>query len=328
MAQIWRKQKRNGSVLIHERACSIGNIIGINAYRIKMNLLKLRLADGGYEINETAHFLLCRRTEMPTLIIVHWFAPEKIDADLGYYMMQELKPLDILNDPEEFGKVFGAVVCSLFPQEAHTALCLYGQNTLQQYQQLLATRKDHSLKGSPIDTFSRLYRRVYGLVVGENFLDAGCSFGFLPLLIAEHFPSLTQVVGIDIRPESFAIAYALAEERHLKQVQFLQANLLTDEFSWYGYFDTITLLHVLEHFSEDEMFVVLTSLLRITRRRLIIAVPYEQEEPESAYGHKQLFSRTKLEAVGSWCLQQWKQAGTMMYEECADGLLIVERFIE
>ncbi len=179
---------------------------------------------------------------------------------------------------------------------------------------------------STMDTFAGLYRRVFALLVGDHFLDAGCSFGFLALLVAQQFSALSRVVGIDIRAEPFTTTRLIAEERGLKNVQFAQLDLLTDDLSTLGYFDTVTALHMLEHFSEEAMYRVLRNLLRLTTRRLILAVPYEQEEPEILYGHKQLFSPSRLEAVGLWCLQQWGGASRMWCEECEGGLLVLERY--
>jgi hypothetical protein len=107
-------------------------------------------------------------------------------------------------------------------------------------------------------------------------------------------------------------------------VRFDQVDLLSDEMGSCGPFDTVTALHVLEHFREEDMYAVLAKLLRVTARRLIIAVPYEVGTPEPAYGHEQLFMREKLEAVGRWCIQQWG-AGQAYYEECAGGLIYLDR---
>jgi hypothetical protein len=82
---------------------------------------------------------------------------------------------------------------------------------------------------------------------------------------------------------------------------------------------------MLEHFNESDMYRVLSNLLKIMSQRLIIAVPYEADEPEIIYGHQQLFSRDKLEEVGTWCLRQLAGQGKITYEECAGGLLLVER---
>ncbi len=315
-------------VPVHERACVVGRFIGINAYRINRRLLKQRLREGSYQLHETAHFLLCVRDQAPATIVVHWFAPEEIDANIGYYFLQELKPLGVLAEPSAFGDLFGAVVFSFVPDAVEQALSLYAANTLQRYRQRLSLDAVQTTElgwNAPIDVFSKLYRRVYALRTGETFLDAGCSFGFLPLLLAERFPALRRIVGLDLQTEPFEIVRTIARERQLTNVSFAQADLLTNDVSNLGLFDTVTLLHVLEHFTEEEMYCALTHLLRITSQRLIIAVPYEIGEPEVAYGHEQLFSRPRLEAVGAWCLQQWDGRGRMSYEDCADGLLVLER---
>ena len=315
-------------VPVHERSCITGRIIAINAYRINRVLLKQRLGEGGYQLHETPHFLLCLRGKDPMTIVVHWFAPEEVNANIGQYFMRELKPFGLLADPQQYGDLFSAVVCSFAPRDAQHALYLYAINTLHRYQHNLSSENTHAIdfmSDAPIDVFSRLYRRVYELHRGETFLDAGCSFGFLPLLLAERFPALRQVVGVDIQTDSFAIVRRIAQERQLTHVSFAQVDLLSDGVSKLGSFDTVTLLHVLEHFTEEEMYRVLAHLLPIITQRLIIAVPYECDEPEPAYGHKQLFTRSRLEAVGAWCQRQWGDQGRMWYEDCADGLLVLER---
>lgn len=307
-----------------ERAFPMGNLIGINAYHIDRALLEQRLTGGGYGIHETPHFLVCLHVMAP-ILVVHWFAPAEIDADLGRYLLQELKPLGILEQPQNFGDIFGAIVGSLFPRDSQRAWHLYGTNTLQRYRHLLAMESEPPLSDSPIGVFSTLYRRVCELVVGEHLLDAGCSFGFLPLVVAEHMPSLTKVVGVDIQADPFPVTTAIAAERHLTNIQFTQADLLAAEIRSIGRFDTVTVLHVLEHFREADMYRVLTNLLEVTEQRLIVAVPYEPGEPEAAYGHEQLFSRARLEAVGQWCLEQ-VGCGQMTCEDCAGGLLVIDRY--
>jgi chemotaxis methyl-accepting protein methylase len=69
-------------------------------------------------------------------------------------------------------------------------------------------------------------------------------------------------------------------------VQFDQVDLLTDEFSKLGQFDTVTAIGVIEHFPEADMYRVLRNLLKVTAHRLILIVPYEQEV-EVIYDHKQ-----------------------------------------
>lgn len=319
-------RRQPNRVPIQERAFSIGNITGINSYRANRVLLKQRLTEGGYQIHETEHFLLFTRTQAPSTILAHWFPPEQIDANLGDYFLKELKPLGILKDVQSFGEIFGAVVFSLFPYEALHALHLYGKNTLRHYQCLLKGGNGALLPSdSTISRFAQVYRRVCQLLVGETFLDVGCSFGFLPLLISEMIPALHRIVGIDIQTEPFVVVRTLAEEQHLKNVHFLQGDVLVDQFDSLGHFDTVVALHVLEHFSESDMYRALTNLLQVTTRRLLLAVPYEPGEPEKVYGHQQLFTPSRLEALGEWCLEQLDGEGRMFLEECAGGLLLLEK---
>ncbi len=310
-------------VSLQERTLPVGNVVGVNGYRVNKATLRKSIEDEGYLIHETPHFFVVIRSLYPSVIVLHWFAPAEIDARIGDYILRELKPLGALTDVEDFDAIFGAIVGSLFPHDTQLAWSLYTKNTFQQLRNLTYSTSPIHLH-STIDTFAALYRRVFELQVGKNFLDAGCSSGFLPLLMAEHNPSLSQVVGIDVRPQPFATARALAEKYGLKNVQFVQADLLDNTFCTSESFDTITLLHVLEHFSEQAMYTVLTNLLAVTAKRLIIAVPYEKTA-EAVYGHEQLFSQAKLEAIGHWCIQQWDGKGTMWYENCADGLLVIER---
>ncbi len=339
---------RTRKVPFRERAFVAGKFIGVNGYRVNQSALAQLITGNGYHIHETPHFMICTQTHSPT-ILVHRFAPAEIDADLGRYFMQELKPLGLLAQPQDYGAIFAAVVGSLSPSDPQRAWHLFGTNTLRRYHRLLAvesvppqcdspiavfsttsvlpgqTPGGSSPQGdSPIAVFSTLYRRVSELVVGTSLLDAGCSFGFLPLVVAERLPSLTNVVGVDIRTDPFPVARDIAAERHLANVQFTPADLLAGDFTSIGRFATVTALHVLEHFSEADMYHVLTNLLKVTEQRLIIAVPYEPAEPESAYGHEQLFTRSKLEELGHWCLAQ-SGAGQFTCEDCAGGLLVVDR---
>lgn len=326
-SQIAGSNAAHKRVPIRDRTFTIGKLTGVNGYHAKRTLLKQRLAEGGYLLQETPHFMLCTRLAAPSTILVHWFAPEEIDADIINVFIQELKPLGLLSDSQQLGQIFAVVVCSLFPYDVQRALRLYATNTLRRYRHLLADTTAECLQSnSTIQAFTTGYRRVFDLRIEGRFLDAGCSFGFLPLLIAEHFPHLAEVVGIDIETESFPIVQALAEEQQLKQVHFIRADLLADDFSSLGTFDTVTALYILEHFTEPDMYRVLLHLLRLTERQLILTVPYEPGEPEKAYGHEQVFSRVKLEKVGEWCIQQLEGQGRMFYEECAGGLLRIERF--
>jgi len=313
-------------VSIQERSVLVGDTIVVNGYNVDLAALKQRFVEGGYRVQETAHFRLFRRPQPPKTILVHTFSLEEMHADIKHYIIQELKPLGLLSHSQQFGEVLAGIVGSFFPDNARLAWHAYGAKTLQRFLLFLSTARTPQVFDfyATIGAFATWYQRVCELCVGESFLDAGCESGFLPLVIAERIPFMQRIVGIDVRPDMFAVASDLAEERGLKNVSFLQADLLADAFSNIGQFDTVTALGVIEHFSDADMYRVLENLLKVTARRLILTVPYEQE-PEVLYEHKQLFTKAKLEAVGQWCLQYLQGAGRIWCEDCDGGLLLVER---
>jgi hypothetical protein len=68
-------------VPFQERAFSLGDVIGVNAYRVNRDALKQRLVEGEYQVQTTPHFLVCQQPGAPT-IVVHRFPPAAIDGDL------------------------------------------------------------------------------------------------------------------------------------------------------------------------------------------------------------------------------------------------------
>src|SRR5579885_1918782 len=313
-------------VSIQERSVLVGDTIVVNGYNVDLEALKQRFVEGGYRVQETAHFRLFRRPQPPKTILVHTFSLEEMHADIKHYTIQELKPLGLLSHSQQFGEVLAGIVGSFFPDNARLAWHAYGAKTLQRFLLFLSTARTPQVFDfyATIGAFATWYQRVCELCVGETFLDAGCESGLLPLVIAERMPFMTHVVGVDIQTGMFPTARVLAEEWHLPQVQFLQADLLSEHFETIGQFDTVTAIGVIEHFTEQEMDRVLHNLLKVAKHRLILVVPYEQE-PEVIYEHKQVFTRTKLEMVGQWCVQQWGGTSRMWCEECEGGLLLVEK---
>jgi 2-polyprenyl-3-methyl-5-hydroxy-6-metoxy-1,4-benzoquinol methylase len=319
------------AIPIRERSVRIGEVIVVNGHRVHRTSLKKRFAEGGYQEHETPHFLLFTRETPPRVILVHWFAPEDFDPNISHYLVQELKPFGILTCNQQLGELMtGIIAGTQLPDEVRRAWNYFGANTLQRLLTFVSSATPPVLPDyGTLAAAATLYQRVCELAVGERFLDAACNGGFLPLLLAERLPFVREAVGVDIDSQVFQAAQVLAQERNLTCVRYFQRDLLAADFPSIGTFDTVTALHVLEHFTEPEMYRVLANLLQVTRHRLILAVPYEgQETPEVAYDHKQLFTRPKLEAVGTWCLNFLQGAARMWCEDLAGGLLLIERYPE
>jgi SAM-dependent methyltransferase len=324
-ATLHASSSKNKSVSIQERSVLVGDIIVVNGHGANLALLKRRFAEGGYQVQQTPHFLLFTRSEAPTIVLIHLFAPEELHADIKHFVTLELKLSGILNGSQRFGEVLAGIVGSFFPEDVRRAWSYFGANTLQRFLMYLSTISTPPYPDyTSIGSFATQYKRICELCAGKTFLDAGCESGFLPVLIAERLPFMERVVGIDLRPDMFDVVRALARERQLTIVEFLQADLLSEDFAALGRFDTVTAIGVLEHFVEADMYRVLANLLKVTTQRLILIVPYERE-PEPVYGHEQVFTPEKLESVGKWCVEQLGNKGRIWLEECIGGLLLLER---
>lgn len=219
------------------------------------------------------------------------------------------------------------IVSTTFPGNVRRAWNYFGANTLRRLLSFVCTAAPEFLPDyGTLEATGTLYQRVFELCAGHRFLDAGCNGGFFALLLAERRPFVKEVIGVDIDTEVFRVAQELAIARNLPNVRYVQADLLSeDDICTLGLFDTVTALHVLEHFSEADMYTVLSNLLQVTTQHLICAVPYE-EEPTAAYDHRQCFSRAKLETVGAWCIECMGGTGSMWCEDLTGGgLLLIER---
>jgi SAM-dependent methyltransferase len=320
---------RTRKIPIDERSVRVGDVIVVNGYRVNRLLLKQRFSEGGYQTHETPHFLLFTREAAPKTILVHQFTPEDFHTNIPRHLTVELKPFNIITSNQILGELMtGIVGGTLYPDDVRRAWNFFGANTLQRLLVLVnSAMTAHVPDFGILGESAILYQRVFELSVGERFLDAACNGGFFPLLLAERVPFVSEVVGVDIDADVFKVAQGLASERQLHNVRFVQADLLADNFSAIGMFDTVTALHVLEHFTEEDMYKVLTHLLKVVSHRLIFAVPYETGEPEVAYGHLQMFSRAKFEAVGRWCIEQFNGNARMWYEDLprSSGLLLIEK---
>lgn len=105
-------------------------------------------------------------------------------------------------------------------------------------------------------------------VVGRRVLDAGCGGGaYVDHLCRQGFDA----VGVD----KFDMFLATARERGFRG-QFLQADLCDRLPFDDGAFDTTVCFDVLEHVDDE---AALRELARVTRTRLIVAVPHEDRRP-------------------------------------------------
>jgi SAM-dependent methyltransferase len=284
-----------------------------------------RLRAHGYQVQETEHFTVCRHATSSQVMVLHSFEQTTIDADLICNIADELAPLGFIASERFFGGVLFAVLASTFPapRQQERIWLLFCENTLARLREGIADEQHTSAVASYIGSFAAIYRRVFDLFRGPRVLDVGCSFGFLPVLLAEQHPVWT-VIGCDKNPDAIAMSTQLATAHDVSSVAFRCADVLSPTLGELGSFETVTALHLLEHFDEADVPVALDHLLQVTSRRLIIAVPYEYSI-QPLYGHRQLVTADRLAAWGQSCVERLRGNGRWWQEEVMGGLLVVER---
>lgn len=296
--------------------------------RAALNQYTQRLVAQTYQAYETEHFVICQQRPSGQTILLHVFGRDEIDADLICFIERELAPFGIITSAQEFGAVLFAVIASPFPapRNQHRIWLHFCLNSLSRLREQISSPAQSMPSVSYIAPFAAMYRRVFELCVGQNYLDVGCSFGFLPVLLTEHVPD-ARIVGCDNNPDALRFSSDLATATATTHVTFTLRDVLAANFADLGRFDTVVAIHLLEHLPEQELPVALAHLLKITAKRLLIAVPYE-EKIQSLYGHHQAFTSEKLHTWGKWCVERLGENSRYWCEDLMGGLLVVDRPLE
>ncbi|MBX5451683.1 methyltransferase domain-containing protein [Thermogemmatispora sp.] len=289
----------------------------------------------GWNLRRTSHFLALQRQEKGLeRILVHWLKSEESDNRLVDYLQQELVRIGWLEGEEDFNAALNGLIASFAPTAPLEAWRRFALNTFAQLSKLIAPAPPTTVapikdkdSGESIAAFAAIYRRLLTLLQGSSLLDVGCACAYWPLLVAQGGQCAPRsIVAVDRRAEALRLSLLLSEALGLTdRLHFMQLDLLQPEFLGLGAFDTVTAIHLLEHLEENELPHALDQLLHVTRRRLLIVVPYE-ERAQECYGHRQIFSTAKLQFWGQWCLDRLEGRASYWCEDLLGGLLVIERF--
>lgn len=210
-----------------------------------------------------------------------------------------------------FERYVGSIVRSIDGNERRAWHRFY-DNTLA------ALRAEARLNGGSGTDFIRSFRAIYARVetlvaeIGDatgsvNLLDVATCFGFLPLFLAgrdsgDGSGARRRITGCDLNPALIALADDYRRQRDIDGVTFLHADFLAAEAeadlrALGGTFQVVTAIHFLEHIAPEDTAAAVERLWALTGRRLIIAVPLESE-PDRRFGHRQVFDRERLAALG------------------------------
>jgi hypothetical protein len=139
--------------------------------------------------------------------------------------------------------------------------------------------------------FAPIHERAEQLCVG-SVLDLGSCFGFFPLRLAL---SGRDVVATDVHAgtvrllDSMRIPLGVELETLVCDARRVPVHD--------NHVDTVTALHLFEHLDEVAGEQVLREAMRIARRRVIVAVPFEREA-EACHGHVRTFDMVSLAELG------------------------------
>ncbi|GAA2885458.1 mycofactocin oligosaccharide methyltransferase MftM [Pseudonocardia halophobica] len=206
----------------------------------------------------------------------------RLDNDLAGWLDRTLVVPGVL-PPERFEEAFVAIVTSGAPDPEEAWLAFY-RNTLD------ALRGEPEPGGTNAE-LKPVHERAEELAVG-SVLELGSCFGFLALRLAQ---AGHEVTATDLVPGTvglldrmaprlgLAVDTVVADARHVP---------LPD-----GHADTVFAVHLLEHLPAEEGKAVLAEAIRLARRRVVVAVPFEQL-PNETWGHVTTFDAGALHRLG------------------------------
>ena len=258
------------------------------------------VAHRGLDTLCTNRFCTTRRGDV--LHVAHDLRPDEICDDLAELLAIELDDAGILRGQPEFEAVFTGVVRSTVEGDDAAWLRFY-RNTL--------VRLEHGTAA-----FAPVHEHAASLVVGSRILDLGSCFGFFPLRMAA--AGLT-VTASDLSAKTMELLDRMGVG--LRRPVATLACDATDVPLPDGAADTVTVLHLLEHLDAATATAVLDEALRLARRRVVVAVPFE-DVPRACYGHVQRFDVTVLRGMADAKRSRDVRAGV---HEFHGGWLVLDR---
>ncbi|MGV9824619.1 mycofactocin oligosaccharide methyltransferase MftM [Gordonia sp. NPDC003429] len=197
--------------------------------------------------------------------IVHRFGADTISDDVMVSALVGLVEAGALTGQWEFEEAAVGLIRSAAANE-DAAWAAFYENSLRDL------RSGHA-------QFAPVHRRARTLLRGTGVLEVGCCFGLLALQCAEDG---YDVCAYDISPGAIGLLDAAARRRGV-DVNALVGDArslpLPDRSV-----DTVTLIHLLEHLDPADVPVALDEALRVARRRVVVAVPFE-DRPSEHFGH-------------------------------------------
>lgn len=250
----------------------------------------------------TKHFCATRNGQL--LTVEHDVTPDDLCDELAVLLAEELVDSGVLRGHQEFEKVFTGVVRSTVDGGLQSWLRFY-RNSLIKLEQ-----------GST--AFAPVHAWATDQICGGQLVDLGSCFGFFPLRLARKG---IQVTATDVSGSTMQLLARMSAQlrRPLTTLTCDAARVPLPS----GAADTVTALHLLEHLPAEAMERVLDEALRLARRRVVVAVPFE-DELRQCYGHVQQFDLPSLHRTADSLCRRHPGVRARVYE-LHGGWLILDR---
>ncbi|MHC1558818.1 mycofactocin oligosaccharide methyltransferase MftM [Actinomycetospora sp. C-140] len=235
----------------------------------------------------TDHFEVHRPGDR--LLVLHRLRADELDDDIAGLVARELT--GVVTSAGDFERVFTGIVRSTV-SDPLTAWSTFYANSLAVLRSPAHDVDPDVAPESSLAAFAPVHERALAEIRGRTVLDVGSCFGFLPLRLAQEG---FDVVATDHTPGTMGLLGAVASRRG-QAVRTVVADARTLP-ARSGAVDTVTAVHLLEHLPVADTVRVLDEMLRVARRRVVVAVPYE-DLPEPVYGHLRTFDHAVLHALG------------------------------
>lgn len=239
----------------------------------------------------TPHFDVTSRNGR--VLVSHVVPAAAVDDDLTGLLGEELFEPGWLRGADLFERVFTGVVRTSAP-DALGAWQLFYVNTLARLEAAGGERSSGSHAAAPgsIAGYAPVHQHAMDLLRAGSVLELGCCFGFLALRIARTGRAVT---ASEASPRNVGLLAAVAPRLgvRLRTVTADAARFPAPD----GIVETVLAVHLLEHLEPEHGRRVVAEALRLARRRVVIAVPLEDEADET-YGHLRTVSLGDLRRWG------------------------------
>ncbi len=228
------------------------------------------------------------------IVVTHRVPLERVDDDLSGLLADELFRPGWLRGSDVFEHLFTGIVLSS-DRDPLAAWERFYRNTLDHVATVLRRSPG---QGVPVSThgtiadYAPVYAHAERLLAPGSALELGSCFGFLALRLAA---AGREVVASDISPGTVDLLSAVAPRLGVPlaaRVADAARMPLPDRHA-----DNVLAIHLLEHLDAEHGDRVLAEALRLARRRVVVAVPLEDEADET-WGHVRTVSLRDLLAWG------------------------------